>query len=113
MTINELKTFYFDRLRGEEGDSLEEKKNDVLSTVISYLLYILDNHCLHFEGYDYDIAYLDAITNFIRGYASLEQSKNTPSFSNLNDAFESLSAAKIILVKHKESLGNRRHNWGS
>ncbi len=92
--ILKLKDYYFSR----------ENHKDLTSGVISYLLYILDSKCLHFEGYEYDIAYLDAITNFINAYSSIKEREKTQSFSRLAPVYSYLLNAQQDLERHRDAL---------
>lgn len=92
--IRKLKDYYFSR----------DERNDITAGVISYLLYMLNTKCLNFQGYDYDIAYLKAITNFITAFASIKERSHSQEFSRLNPVFSYLTTATQILEKHKESL---------
>lgn len=80
------------------------KNDDVTKGVLSYLLNILQNRCLSFAGYDYDITYLNALIAFITDYASQEHSENSPHFSHLRPVYTSLMDAVQNLDKHKESM---------
>lgn len=82
--ISILKSYYFSR----------KERKDVTTCVISYLLYILEKKGLYFEGYTYDIAYLNALINFIRAYASIKNRENTQHFSHFNDVYKDLLNAK-------------------
>lgn len=92
--ILELKRYYLDR----------DQPHDVTSGVLSYLLYILESKCLHFAGYEYDIAYLHALSRFINAYASLQQTENSQHFSRLAPVRGYLQAAQQSLEKHKRDL---------
>lgn len=92
--ILKLKEYYFSR----------KERNDITAGVISYLLYMLQTKCLNFEGYDYDIAYLKAISDFIIAYASLQNRENSQHFSRLNPVFSYITTARQALEKHKEVL---------
>ncbi|MBI2785316.1 MAG: hypothetical protein HYX60_02995 [Legionella longbeachae] len=94
--IRGLKEYYKDR-----GS---KKYNDITSGVLSYLLNMLQNKCLGFEGYNNDIAYLDALTRFIDDYASLKGSKKTQHFSRLKPVYASLKTAKHKLERHQKSM---------
>lgn len=80
------------------------KNDDVTKGVLSYLLNILQNRCLSFAGYDYDITYLNALIAFITDYASQDHSENSPHFSHLRPVYTSLMDAVQNLEKHKESM---------
>lgn len=92
--ILKLKDYYFSR----------NDHHDLSSGVISYLLYILDTKCLTFEGYEYDIAYLDAITDFINAYSSLKERENSQTFSRLAPVYAYLLTAQQDLQRHKDSM---------
>lgn len=92
--ILKLKEYYFDL----------EDHHDTTGSVISYLLCMLQTKCLNFEGYDYDIAYLHALANFVNAYASLEGRENSRHFSRFNPVYSYMLSAKQALEKHKEKL---------
>jgi hypothetical protein len=92
--ILKLKDYYYSR----------DDRKDLTAGVICYLLYILDAKCLNFEGYEYDIAYLDAITNFINAYSSLGENENTRKFSRLAPVYSYLLNAQQDLERHRDSL---------
>ena len=92
--ILKLIEYYFSR----------EDHHDLTAGVISYLLYMLCTKCLNFQGYDYDIAYLEAITQFIDAYASLGGEVNSQHFTRLQPVYSYLLSAKKYLEKHRESL---------
>jgi hypothetical protein len=92
--ILKLKDYYFCR----------KNKKDITSGVLTYLLYMLETKCWNFEGYDYDIAYLEAISNFINAYASIKGIENSQHFSRLQPVYAYLLTAKQSLEKHKELL---------
>ncbi len=92
--ILKLKDYYYSR----------DDRKDLTAGVICYLLYILDSKCLNFEGYEYDIAYLDAITNFINAYSSLSETENTRKFSRLAPVYSYLLSAQQDLERHRDSL---------
>lgn len=92
--ILKLKEYYF---------HLDEK-DDVTRGVLSYLLNILQNRCLSFAGYDYDITYLNALIAFITAYASQDKSEKSPHFSHLRPVYTALMDAVQNLEKHKESM---------
>ncbi|CAM2736284.1 Uncharacterised protein [Legionella steigerwaltii] len=95
--ILKLKEYYLSR----------ENHNDTTAGVLSYLLNILQNRCLSFEGYDFDSAYLGALTDFIDDYASMEGRENSQHFKRLQPVYTYLLDAKQHLDKHKESLSLR------
>ena len=92
--ILKLKEYYFSR----------STKTDITAGVIGYLLYMLETKCLNFEGYAYDIAYLNAITNFINAFASVKNTEKSQHFSRLQPVYSYLLSAKQTLEKHKEAL---------
>lgn len=96
--IRKLKEYYFSR---KEGSSIKE--NDITAGVLSYLMQMLDTKCLNFLGYDYDIAYLDAICKFINAYSS-RNGVSSQHFSRLAPVYAHLLKAKQKLEKHKEVL---------
>ncbi len=89
-----LKEYYFDL----------SKKDDVTAGVLSYLLNVIQNRCLSFAGYDYDIAYLHALIAFINAYASQENTEHSQHFDRLKPVYTSLMNAVQDLEKHKESM---------
>jgi|GEM_PF-5998079 hypothetical protein len=91
--ILKLKEYYFSR----------KKHNDITAGVISYLLNMLQTHCLNFEGYNYDIALLTALSKFVNEYASLYGEKSQH-FSHLNIVFSCLQTAIQDLERHKEKM---------
>ncbi|WP_392538469.1 hypothetical protein [Legionella sp. 227] len=95
--ILKLKEYYLSR----------DNHNDTTAGVLSYLLNILQNRCLSFEGYDFDSAYLSALTDFIDDYASKEGRENSQHFKRLQPVYTYLLDAKQHLDKHKESLSLR------
>ena len=92
--ILDLKAYYFTL----------DKTDDVTKGVVSYLLNILQNRCLSFVGYDYDITYLNALINFTINYISQEGTTKSPHFDHLKAVFSSLKYAVQDLEKHKESM---------
>ncbi|CDZ78498.1 hypothetical protein BN59_02808 [Legionella massiliensis] len=92
--ILKLKEYYFSR----------SDNNDTTGSVLSYLLEMLDSHCLKFEGYDYDIAYLKAIAAFIDAYASQGNNQNTKRFSHLDEVYSNIVKAQHLLDLHKDVL---------
>lgn len=95
--ILKLKEYYLSR----------DNHHDTTAGVLSYLLNILQNRCLSFEGYDYDSAYLSVLTDFIDDYASKEDRENSQHFKRLRPVYAYLLEAKHHLDKHKESLSLR------
>lgn len=92
--ILKLKDYYFSR----------KNTTDTTSAVVTYLLYMLETKCFNFAGYNYDIAYLNAIANFINAYASSKGIENSQHFSRLQPVYAYILTAKQLLEKHKESL---------
>lgn len=92
--IAKLKAYYFSR----------KDKHDITAGVTCYLLYMLETKCLNFAGYTYDIAYLNAISNFIIAYASSEGRENSQHFSRLGPVYQDLITAKQLLEEHKLKL---------
>lgn len=92
--ILKLKEYYFSR----------SARRDITAGVLAYLLYMLETKCLTFEGYDYDIAYINALAKFINAYASDRNREKTQHFSRLQPVFGYLLSAKQALEKHKEAL---------
>lgn len=92
--ILKLKDYYFCR----------KNNNDIPGGVLTYLLYMLETKCWNFEGYEYDIAYLEAISNFVNAYASIKGIENSQHFSRLQPVYAYLLTAKQALEKHKEFL---------
>jgi predicted Zn-dependent protease len=97
--IKKLQEYYF--VRKEDG---KVKADDVTAGVLSYLMQMLDTKCLNFLGYDYDIAYLDAICKFINAYSSQDSGEKSQHFSRLAPVYMHLLKAKQKLEKHKEVL---------
>lgn len=97
--IKKLQEYYFAR-----KDGGKVKANDVTAGVLSYLMHMLDTKCLNFLGYDYDIAYLDAIAKFINAYSSQANGEKSQHFSRLTPVYTHLLKAKQKLEKHKEVL---------
>ena len=97
--ILKLKDYYLTHVRKDK-----EKKKDVTSAVLAYLLYMLETKCLNFSGYEYDIAYLGALEGFINAYASLKGKLNTEHFSRLDPVRSSLLSAKQELEKHQQMM---------
>lgn len=92
--IQELKSYYLDR----------HSPHDITAGVLSYLLYILEAKCLNFAGYEYDIAYLNALSGFINAYASLQNTECSQHFSRLSPVRGYLRMAVQALEKHKREL---------
>lgn len=72
--------------------------------VLCYLMYMLESKCLHFEGYDYDIAYVKGLLKFVDGYALKEDSQYSQHYSRLTPVHAYLQEALEQLEKHKETL---------
>ena len=98
-TLLKLKEYYFLKT----SEFYFSKDDDLTTSVLSYLLYILSTKCLNFQGYEYDIAYLDAISQFINAYASIS-GVNSQHFSRLQPVYSYILTAKKYLEKHRESL---------
>lgn len=81
-----------------------DDSDDVVKGVLSYLLNILENRCLSFVGFDYDITYLKAIIDFVTAYASRDNTEDSPHFSHLKPVFSKLEDAVQDLERHKESM---------
>lgn len=95
--ILKLKAYYHDL----------SSKDDITAGVLSYLMNILQNRCLSFAGYEYDISYLNALISFINNYASMKNTENDTHFSRLMDVYAPLKFAVQELEKHKESMSLR------
>lgn len=89
--IAALKKYYF----------LHNDKTGLTVQVILYLLNILEK-LLQFEGYAFDIAYLNALCNFICTYASTKGEKSEH-FTCLNPVFRHLQYATQKLIQHRET----------
>jgi hypothetical protein len=92
-----LKEYYFDL----------SKNDDITRGVVSYLMNYIQNRCLSFSGYRYDITYLKALIAFITAYASEENTENSQHFSRLKEVYSSLKFALQDLEKHQETLSLR------
>lgn len=97
--IRKLQEYYF--IRAQSGD---EDSDEITIRVLSYLLHMIDTKCLNFLGYEYDIAYLEALTEFINEYSSLGRGEHSQHFSRLKKVYKYLLEAKQKLEKHKEFL---------
>ncbi len=97
--LRKLQEYYFLRAKNED-----EESDEITIRVLSYLLHMIDTKCLNFLGYEYDIAYLDALTEFINEYASLGRGEHSQHFSRLKKVYKYLLEAKQKLEKHKEFL---------
>lgn len=103
--------FYDSRLSSERSAFTRGTENDVTSSILTYLLIILSEHCTRFEGYQADIAYLEAIIKFINAFASvprdslLETSdpKKRQRFERLTPVCKELRKAKKLLLDHSTS----------
>jgi hypothetical protein len=91
--ISALKKYYLSR----------EETEDPTAGVLSYLLQMISQHCYKFEGFVYDIAFLDAITDFISRYMSIEGSESTSKFSHLSEVKGYLSRARVVLERQQRS----------
>ncbi|GEM_PF-5492132 len=89
--IAALKKYYF----------LHSDKTGITVQVILYLLNILEK-LLQFEGYAFDIAYLNALCNFICTYAST-RGEISEHFTCLNPVFRHLQYATQKLIQHRET----------
>lgn len=96
MALLKLKEYYLVR----------DKKyhEDITSAVIVWLINMLETHILNFEGYDYDIAYIDAINKFINAFASLSQDKKSEHVTHLTNVYVLLNEARNSLIEHNEKL---------
>ncbi|WP_133136358.1 hypothetical protein [Legionella rowbothamii] len=92
--ILKLKAYYHDL----------SSNDDITAGVLSYLMNILQNRCLSFAGYEYDISYLNALISFINNYASMKNTENDTHFNRLMDVYTPLKFAVQELEKHKESM---------
>lgn len=92
-SILKLQEYYF----------IRKNHHDITSGVISYLLYMLQTKCLSFQGYDYDIAYIKALSKFINEYAT-QFGEKSQHFSRLNAVYSYLQTAQQRLEDHKEKL---------
>jgi len=88
--IDALKKYYF----------LHDDKTGITVQVILYLVNILEK-LLQFEGYAFDIAYLNALCNFICHYAS-KRGEKSEHFTCLNPVFRHLGYATQKLIQHRE-----------
>lgn len=79
-------------------------ENDITSGVLSYLILMLSQHCVKFEGYNVDIAYLEAISDFVSDFASLEEGAHRERLEQLTEVTSALAKAKAILEHHRLSL---------
>ena len=95
--LRKLKEYYYLRAKNNNEE-------EVTIRVLSYLLHMIDTKCLHFIGYEYDIAYLGALTEFIAVYASLGWAEHSQHFSRLKEVYTNLLDAQKKLIKHKEAL---------
>lgn len=107
-----LVSFYDARLNKNERNSFTQgKEDDVTSSVLTYLLVMLSEHCTKFEGYQADIAYLEAIIRFTNAYASLPRQsvleasdpKKRQRFERLKQVCKELRQAKKLLIDHSHS----------
>lgn len=89
--IAALKKYYF----------LHTDKTSLTVQVVLYLINITEK-LLQFEGYAFDIAYLNALCNFICNYAS-RRGENSEHFTCLNPVFRHLEYARQKLIRHKET----------
>lgn len=89
--IAALKKYYF----------LHNDKTGLTVQVILYLMNILEK-LLQFEGYAFDIAYLNALCGFICTYAST-RGELSEHFTCLNPVFRHLQYATQKLIQHRET----------
>lgn len=90
--LKELKEYYFAR----------KSKNDITSGVLCYLLFYIEKACLNFQGYDFDIEYLNRFDLFIDAYFS-PSGETSQHFSHLSYVCSYLREAKQELEKHREA----------
>ncbi len=104
--------FYDDRLdSGQRSLWTKGDANDVTSSVLTYLLIILSEHCTNFQGFDVDIAILDGIISFIRGFISLPRDTRLESsspqkrqrFERLKATVRELCLAQRVLRDHSSA----------
>lgn len=95
--LRKLKEYYFLTLKHNE-------KDEITLRVLTYLMNIISTKCLNFLGYEYDIAYLGAINEFINVYASLGNGEYSQHFDRLKEVYTNLLEAKQKLEKHKEVI---------
>jgi hypothetical protein len=89
--IEALKKYYF----------LHQEKTGLTVQVILYLINVLEK-LLEFQGYAFDIAYINKLCNFICKYAS-SKGKQSEHFTCLNPVFRHLQYAMQKLIAHKET----------
>lgn len=107
--IRLLKGFYRERKKMFLGHENKKKEQDNTSAVLSYLMYILQTYCLNWEGYDIDIAYLDALYKFIREYASMAKTQNDVHFSRLEEVNKHIKNALEELRQRQLKLTMKDH----
>jgi hypothetical protein len=99
--------FYEERVRRDE--TLEK---DVMSGQLCYIMYILQHHCLQFQGTDAAIVVTKKIENFISQIKSKKldsipsdpENKLTEHYSRLSVVCGHLLEAQKILVVHREKM---------
>lgn len=85
----------------EKGNS---ENDDVTCSVLSHMIYLIETYAMNFQGFDWDIEYLDAIANYINLYASESTHEDkSQHFNRLADVYTFLNQAKDILIKSKEN----------
>jgi len=99
--IRGLKIFYKTRL--QRWWWRRGSRDDVTSSVLCYLIEVLNTHCLKFEGCEADIAYVGAIAEFINAFASLH-GKGSERFKLLTRVYSNLIRAQGILREHSLTL---------
>lgn len=100
--IRKLQGYYRERKKTIFGHESKKKEFDNTSAVLSYLMYILQTYCLNWEGYDIDIAYLEALYKFIREYAGLGNHENNDHFDRLKEVNKHIKQA-IQNLKERQS----------
>jgi len=98
--ILKVRAWYQERIKIQGN----EARNDITAGVLSWLLYILETHCLQFEGRPIDIEDIEKIISFICGWCSLKHSEHTARFSNMGPVHELLKDAADRLREHHDSL---------
>lgn len=105
--INLLQSFYFSvqvHKSGSKKNADVREENGVVRAIISYLIEMLDSHCLKFEGYDYDIGILEGLYAFISKYMSKGDSDKSRDYSRLSGVMTEIKRAQRHLEIHKEML---------
>lgn len=81
----------------------KNESDDVTCGVLSHMMYLVKTYAMHFQGYEWDIAYLDAMGQYINEYASSSKhEEDSQHFDYLSDIYTHISNAMDLLVKHKE-----------